>query len=497
MGFFIMKRNIILLGTIMLLLIPNTIMAYQTVQSSREDYDPLVDIEVTVTIDTIRWLEEKLLSTKSLTTPVNRVLQLFNPPQPTPLEDFSLYATIQINDQLFESPHWHDPYIYNPGWSATHNVPDDIEEVTIMIQLWAETDTSTIPCDLSPYVDAFAVEMIYNIKTGQWTGDDTRGDSSGYGRVTGVDDGTIYQKDNDAELWFTITQTDYDHDNIPYWTEVNTYATDPETDNTGEDTDNDLIPIEWEHHWGYDPLVFDDHETLDDEEDSLTNYEEYLTSAWQSDPFRPDIFVEQDIMEEGPNGEQTHFPEHAGDLIKTSFSRQNIIYHLDNGTMGGYDIIPFQDRVDGHQIDQIYYDYFLHGDPNNWRRGVFHYGLVVHSSTSAAGYMFRPNAYQISAKGHEKLINDNPSYDPNIVYASAYMHELGHTLGLMYCPGHNRLDGLIGLIDYFRCRSYVSCMNYGYMYIMVDFSDGSRRSPDLDDWDPGRMRFDFFEQDWG
>jgi len=480
----------------MLLLIPNTIIAH-TISQTQEDYDPLVDIEVTVTIDTIRWLEEKLQSTTPLTTTVNRLFQFFTPPQPEPLEDISLYVIVEINNQLFESPHWQDPYIYNPSWSATQDVPDDQEEVNIMIQLWAETDTSTFPCDLNPYIDASAVEIIYNIKTGQWTGDDTLKDTSGYGRLCGTDDGTIYQKDNDAELWFTITQNDYDTDNIPYWTEVNTYLTDPEIDNTGDDIDSDDIPIEWEHHYSYNPLIADDHDVLDDDGDSLTNYEEYLTQTWQSDPFRPDVFVELDIMEEGPNGEQTLFPPHAKDLIKTSFDRQNIVYHLDNGTMGGHELIPFQEKVDGHDIDQIYYDYFLHSDPNNWRRGIFHYGLVVYSSTSAAGYMFRPNAYQISAKGHEKLINENPNFQRDIVYASAYMHELGHTLGLMYCPGHNRLDGLIGLIDYFRCRSYVSCMNYGYMYIMIDFSDGHRRSPDLDDWDPSRMRFDFFEQDWG
>jgi hypothetical protein len=492
-----MKKNILILFSIMLMLLPNTILAHQTIHSNREDYDPLVDIEVTVTINTIRWLEEKLLSTKSLISPVNVLFTHFNRPQPTPLEDFSLYTIININDQNYESPLWDDPYIYYPDWSATHNIPDDQEEVTITINLMAQTQTGTVPCDLSSHIDTNEINIIYNIKTGHWTGDDTLGDASGYGRVTGVDDGTIYQKDNDAELWFSITQNDYDHDNIPYWTEVNTYATDPEIDNTGEDMDNDSIPIEWEHHWGYNPLIPEDHSTLDDDGDSITNDEEYLTHLWNSDPFRPDIFVELDIMEEGPNGELSTFSEHAGDLIKTSFSRQNIIYHLDNGTMGGHDIIPFEENVDRYSLDQIYYDYFLHGDFDNWRRGIFHYGLVVYSSVSAAGYMFRPNAYQISASGHEKLINDNPSYDRDIVYASAYMHELGHTLGFFQCPGHNRISGLLGILDYLRCRPYVSCMNYAYMYIMVDYSDGSRRSPDLDDWNPDRMRFNFFEQDWG
>lgn len=483
----------------MLLLTPNTIMAYQTIQSTRIDFDPLVDIEVTVRLDSIRWLEESLLSTKPLINHVNPLFSFLYRPQTLPIEDdFSFYANIYINDVDYESPLWLDtPYIYHPDWSATHDVPDDIEEVAIVIQLWAQTDTGDFPCDLSPQADTNEAHLVYNIKTGHWAGDDSLKDSSGYGRLTGVDDGTIYQKDNDAELWFTITQTDYDDDGIPYWVEVNTYGTNPEYDNTGEDTDNDTIPFEWEHHWNYDPLTSDNHASLDDDADSITNYEEFLTHTWQSDPFRKDIFVELDMMDEGPNGEISTFPKHAGELIQTSFNRQNIMFHLDYGTMGGHELIPFQEQVNGNGFDQIYYDYFLHGDSNNWRRGVFHYGVVVYSSTSAAGYIFRPDAYQISATGHEKLLNDNPSYQRDVVYASAYMHELGHTLGFFNCPGHNRISGLLGIIDWLRCRSYVSCMNYGYMYIMVDYSDGHRRSPDLDDWDPSRMLFDYFERNWG
>ena len=77
-GVFTLNRNIIILCSIMLLLIPNTIMAYQTIQSTRTDFDPLVDIEVTVRLDSIRWLEESLLSTKPLINPVNPLFSFFN-----------------------------------------------------------------------------------------------------------------------------------------------------------------------------------------------------------------------------------------------------------------------------------------------------------------------------------------------------------------------------------------------------------------------------------
>ncbi len=201
-------------------------------------------------------------------------------------------------------------------------------------------------------------------------------------------------------------------------------------------------------------------------------------------------------MDDGPNGESCHFPPRAGELIQTAFNRQNIVFHLDNGTMGGRDIIPFKENVNYDDLDQYYEDYFLHGNSSNWRRGVFHYGVVVYNSAGAAGYMYRANAFQISASGHDNIVRNNPSYMEDIVYGSAYMHELGHTFGYFPIPGHNRLSGVLGIIDFIRTLSYRSCMNYGFMYKMVDFSDGSRIPPDRDDWDPSRMRFDFFEQEW-
>ncbi len=99
--------------------------------------------------------------------------------------------------------------------------------------------------------------MIYSLKTGHWTGDDFIGDPSGYGRFNSYDGaGSANQPEWDCELWFNINQTDYDGDTIPYWTEVYTYGTDPMIDNTGEDFDLDLIPVEWEFKWLYNPYAY-------------------------------------------------------------------------------------------------------------------------------------------------------------------------------------------------------------------------------------------------
>ena len=59
-----------------------------------------------------------------------------------------------------------------------------------------------------------------------------------------------------------------------------------------QDYDFDDVPIEWEHKWGFNPLIWEDHENYDPDGDSLTNIEEYLTRDFGSDPFRKDIFIE-------------------------------------------------------------------------------------------------------------------------------------------------------------------------------------------------------------
>jgi hypothetical protein len=479
-----------------------------------DDFDPLVDVSVTVEIQAIRFLEaektglntepvffKNIRENYRLSPFLDALKKIFdNKVKGTLNKDNnpSFYVKVFINDAEFVSDVWDSvKYIYEPDWTATFNVPDEKEFVDIKIQLWSSIGENKlgdmmydISGDSTGIVDQYDVEITYSIKNGTWTGDDKLKDSSGYGRLCGCDDGTIYQEDRDSELWFNIYQNDYDGDGIPYWTELNDYSTGPEVKNYG-DPDNDGIPVEWEYKWGYNPFEYENHKKIDPEQDSINNYEEYLTSEWYSDPFRKDVFVELDLMEEGPNGEKSYFPENAGELITTAFNRQNIVFHLDAGDMNGHEIIPFEENVDRADLIEFYYNYFLHGNENNWRYGVFHYGVVVYTSTSAAGYMFRPNAFQVSSRGHENLVK-NKGYDRDIVYGSAYMHELGHTFGFWPIPGHTRTDNPL---YWLWVISYKSCMNYEWMYKLVDYSDGSRRRPDIDDWN--RIDYNFFERGWG
>ena len=489
----------------------STTVTSSVIKTNYTDFDPLVDTSVTVKIKGIRFLEDEGLDVSSGKVPLALTKNLpnllikkllnrntYNALSADEIPDF--FVKVFINDVEFTSNVWEDTkFIYDISWSATLNVDDEEEFVDIKIQLIDSFDgqnANGAPCDISPdsgsSEEGYDAEIVYSIKTGHWTGDDELNDPSGYGRLCGCDDGTIYKKDLDCELWFDITQNDYDNDGIPYWTEVNEYGTDPEVENSG-DPDNDKIPVEWEWKWNYDPFTSDNHETLDPDGDSINNYEEYLTSDWFSDPYRKDVFVELDIMGEGPNGEISYFPQNSKELIESSFDRQNIVLHIDYGTMGGTDILPFEADVGSRELREIYTDYFLHGDNNNWRRGVFHYGVVVYTSESAAGYMYRANAFQVSSRGHEKLAQEK-GIDREIVYGSAYMHELGHTFAFWPIPGHNHNSVYPWQAGYWINRPYQSCMNYQWMYKFVDYSDGTHGGVDIDDWE--RIDYDAFEREW-
>ena len=180
------------------------------VLSQNNDIDPLVDLKVTVSIFKIRSLEKD-----DTHLDVREVIDFHSDP------DF--YVRIIIDGKEFTSRTVkEEKYLYDFDFTATENVEDNKEEVYIKIQLWDEADmweTEDKLCDISPDSgngdDAYDVEITYNLKNGHWTGDDYLEDKSGYGRLNGCEDGTIYEMDRDCELWFDITFNDYDGDGIP------------------------------------------------------------------------------------------------------------------------------------------------------------------------------------------------------------------------------------------------------------------------------------------
>jgi hypothetical protein len=414
--------------------------------------------------------------------------------------DPDFYVTVFVNGQVFTSGvFWNMRYLYDIPFSVTVDVPDTLETIPIVIQLWDAADdgsTNDRLCDISPDIgsgdDAYDVEVFYDINTGHWTGDDELQDPSGYGRLNGCDDGTIYQRDRDCELWFSINQNDVDNDGIPEYMETEVYGFDPLVNDRDSDYDEDGIPNWWEWKYGFDPTSWDDHMTLDMDNDGLPTINEYRTSQWFSDPYTRDLFIELDQMCEGPTCDASIFPDGAKEMLYTAYDRQNVVYHLDDGSWEetGSEYIPYDDLTTRSELQSIYYDYFLHGDENNWRKEIFHYGVVIWQSDWVPGYIFGPNRFQIAAGQLEEKIMEH-GFNRNVTYASAYMHETGHTLDFHPIPGHNEYGWLLRLF----LPLYKSCMSYGWIYRMVDYSDGSRpflgpMIGDYDDWE--RMDLTYF-----
>lgn len=442
-----------------------------------DDFDPLVDISITVDILAIRALED--IDARS---------------------EADFFLILKINDEEFVSPVWNNTnYLYN-CWTVTKNVPDEIDIVNITFELWDWNSDKNKICDISKENNkdstGFDINVKYDLKTGRWYGDDYAiGDSSGYGRVCGTGDGSIYKNEADCEIWFNINQNDFDNDSIPYWVETYVYGTDPMVNNSGEDDDSDNIPIEWEHRWGFNPNIWDDHENFDPDGDSITNYEEFLTSDFNSDPFRKDVFLELDFMADSPNGKSSIVPMSSVEMLKNPFHRRNIVFHVDCGVVNGGEIFPFDDNIKIDEVLEIYHNFFLHNDENNWRRGVFHYGVFVYSCRPAGygfsgdtapywGYIPGTNCFVVSSRVMKRV--SIFAFKPlEYVYASVIVHEMGHNFGIRWgepfgCD--NQFGKYPWQIGYWLFRNYKSIMNYRYTYKILDYSDGSHGHRDYDDW---------------
>jgi len=441
------------------------------------DFDPLVDVSITIEILAIRTLDK---------------IDKYN--------EADFFLELVINEEKFESPVWNNTnYLYD-CWSVTKNVPDDIDLVNITLKLWDWNLNGKKICDISNKKNSndegFDINIIYDLKTGRWYGDDYAvGDSSGYGRVCGTGDGSIYENEADCEIWFNIYQNDFDNDGIPYWVETYVYQTDPTVNNSGEDNDNDGLPIEWEHKWGFNPKIWDDHEHYDPDGDSITNLEEFLTSNFNSDPYRKDIFLELDFMGDSPKGAKSIVTKNSEEILKNPFHRRNIIFHIDSGLINGGEIIPFDNKVNFDDVLEIYQNYFLHNDENSWRRGVFHYGIFVYFCVPAGygfsgdispywGYIPGTNCFVVSSQKMKQrsLFAFKPL---EYIYASVIMHEMGHNFGFRAgkpfgCD--SQISKYPWQIGYWFYRNYKSIMNYRYTYKILDYSVGSHGRRDHNDW---------------
>ena len=376
--------------------------------------------------------------------------------------------------------------------------------IPIQIELWKKGIIDE-PCDIAPrkgeYLYDRTVNLFYNLTTGEWYGDDYLGDGDGYGHVSGFDDGD-YDED-DYEIWFDIIEWD-DNDRMTYWDKL-AYGLNTSMDYGNVDVDGDGIPCDWEDKYGYNPVVAEDHKHMDDDGDGLDNVEEYLTSRWYSDPFCQDVFVEVDFMKaKYPWQRDYTLPKESQYMICNAFAKHNISLHFDDGEMGGGgDLIPYDDKMYGDELIAAREKYFLHGDPNYWRRGVFHYAIMCAQmgwyGRPAGGRMFYIDSHCVGVQYVRNwlwMLRLQGS-DYTTALASVFMHELGHTLGLIDFEGiDNEKSRFPWNKEYWEWGPYKSCMNYRYVYKLVDYSDGDDADHDQNDWAVIKERMDRFQGDW-
>jgi len=379
---------------------------------------------------------------------------------------------------------------------ARKEIPYDPEgEVNIQIQMWEKKTFLSKICDISRGEGKFhagkTINLTYYLKRGNWTGDDYLGDGNGYGHCSGFEDGN--EKENDCEIWFEIYEEGEGRggDHLTYWEKENVYHLDPFKNYSGVDFNGDGIPIEWEDKYGFDPFSDENISAEDPDNDGLSNFEEYETSKWLSDPFARDIFLEVDGMEgKYPWSKPYMLPKESQYLLCNAFARHNITLHVDDGCMGGGgELIPYRDLLTGNGMGDARTRYFLHWNHHNWRLGVFHYAIIssqIDFSRPVGGCAFDIDSFAIGAQYVRNwawaFYLQGSNYQR--AFASVVMHELGHTLGLNRFEGIDNLDTRFPWNKgFWEWGNYRSCMNYRYVYKLVDYSDGDDSDHDQNDWE--------------
>ncbi|MBC7081512.1 MAG: hypothetical protein H5T44_04650 [Thermoplasmatales archaeon] len=420
------------------------------------------------------------------------------------MEKNKIYFKIYIDGE--NSVFWEEYYegmdIYFE-WPMAWKFVNKTGKISIQIQLWKKGIVDK-PCDISrkegDYLYGKSLELLFDIESGEWKGDDFLNDTNGYGHSSGYEDRN-YGED-DYEIWFDIFLYDETDDRMTKY-EKRKYGLDENKSYGNIDLDGDGIPCDWEDKYRYNPLVWDDHKNLDVDKDGLTNYEEYLTSQWLSDPFAKDIFVEVDGMKAKYPWQRDYvLPKESMQMICNAFAKHNITIHFDDGIMGGGgDLIPFDEKMYGDELQSARLKYFLNGNPNNWRRGVFHYSIIIcqmgWQGRPAGGRMFYIDSHCVGGQYVRNWMWSIRLQGSDYItaMASVYMHELGHTLGLAYFEGcDNENTRFPWKKEYWEYGNYKSCMNYRYVFKLVDYSDGTHGKNDYDDW--GNLDLERFNGEW-
>ncbi len=351
------------------------------------------------------------------------------------------------------------------------------------------------------HVEKLSIDLVFDYRTGHWSGDDFLQDPDGYGHVLG----------EDYELWFNIYQSDYDHDMIPYWTEVNIYRMDPTVSDGDTDLDGDGIPSWWEWKYGYDPLTWDNHKMLDPDIDGVENTEEYMLADFLSNPFYPDVYVEVDFMKKNPHTlfDLDHvMHKESQQMIIEKMATFGISVYFDDGWAdgpinGGGEYVDFVETIEemvGGHMARFYKHHF-----NDERKGVFRYLQIVNNAGVITASEFNTYDHILMDSSPLKVYTRHFAFTDRlkrVMQAKGILHEMGHTMGLV--PGafvgidnmpqnNNRWPETLTQEEWKQVNvEYRSIMNYNFVFpwsrnfiedfTFFDFSDGTNGNFDFNDF---------------
>ncbi|HUS99358.1 MAG TPA: hypothetical protein VMY59_03465 [Candidatus Thermoplasmatota archaeon] len=383
---------------------------------------------------------------------------------------------------------------------------EEQEKSTITLTIMDQVKTGLLGRKIQN-VEKDSLTVIYDYRTGRWSGSDNFNDKDGYGYYLG----------ETFEIWFNIYQIDYDGDFIPYWTEVNILGTDPTVDDSKLDPDGDGVPTAWEWKWGYDPFTWDDHNNLDPDLDGLSNIEEYQMAEWFADPFSQDIYYEVDYMGSGGLFDPPHyFFEETKQGIIERFAENNIKCIFDDGwpngpINGGGQELPHIAKIsqDSGMMLQFYDNYF----PDE-RKGIFRYLVIGHGGgfqhpsknnvydTTQIAYVssrFKPiqNIYNFMLMGTVPTQRGK-----RVQLASLILHEMAHSCSIdadnCQFEGIDNVSYGLYILPNKQYKAtwgqYVSVLNYLYTNTpkIFDLSHGENGPPyDQNDW--GMMFCGYFQ----
>ncbi len=401
---------------------------------------------------------------------------------------------VTFDDYTFEGRDiyqtWDTGYMNQEVW---RNIEEEQPETFVEIKIIERITQKNLLRSSTTKKEMDSFSVIYDFRTGHWSGDDSLNDTDGYGHFNGV----YY------EVWFTLTQTTPDNDIIPYWEEVNVLGTDPLVDDTFLDPDNDGIPTAWEWKWGYDPFTFDNHTTLDPDLDGLQNTEEYFMENWQADPFHQEIYLEADFMEPTPkkflgkdgwDGWSHTLYIESQQMLMDIYNEHGYTLHVDDGNQGdmsyGGDLLPFGRSNGAYQQEMGVVAGFYNNNFPEERKGIFRYLVVAYG-----GGWCHPQDdnhwYDCMCIPHNKNFFKNQlggaisQRSIRIGQAVEVLHEMGHSLGMLSAHFEG-VDNSIYRSDdpaNYPYLDYVSVMNYDYFWERYfDYSYGTNGEYDKDDW---------------